>query len=223
MTTDRLDAPPDPQVKGRRERKRDELRNALVEAAIELSVEQGYDATSVEQIADRVDVSARTFHRYFPVKDDVLFADNVEARRRFAVALAARPADEDLLTSMCEASATFATDLARPRHEELRARAIESSERLVALNLRHIEDWCAVAAEFAAGRLRLDVDDVVPQLIGRCAVIAMTLARRRRLGEPSDAISAEIRECFAVVVNLSAATAAATHQRASHDADRRAQ
>ncbi len=217
MPTDELATPVE---SGRRERKRQQLHDALVAAAIELSLEQGWEATSVEQIADRVDVSARTFHRYFPSKDDVLFADNVAARQRFAVALAARPAAEDLMTAMCEASATFAVDLDRPTHEQARAVIIESSERLVATNLRHVEDWCAVAAEFAAGRLGTKPDDLLPQLVGRCAVVAMTIARRRQRGATADEIAGEIRACFAIIANFAAATSA-SGPHASNETDRR--
>jgi len=50
----------------------------------------------------------------------------------------------------------------------------------------------------------------------------MTLARKRRRGEPPAVISEEIRACFAIIANLSAATAApTTHNDASLDADRR--
>jgi hypothetical protein len=90
----------------------------------------------------------------------------------------------------------------------------------MAINLRHAEDWCAVAAEFAAERLGARPDDIVPQLVGRCAVVAMTLARRRRRGASAEEISDEIRACFAVLANFAAATAVPTPPHASTDADR---
>ncbi len=76
---------------GRRERKKLETREALFRAAVQLFSTRGVDETTVEDIADAVDVSARTFHRYFPSKEDVLFFDSAARRRRFADALRGAP------------------------------------------------------------------------------------------------------------------------------------
>jgi len=51
-------------------------RTAVVAAAIDLFLEQGFDATSVEQIAQAAGVSRSTFFRQFGGKDDVVFADH---------------------------------------------------------------------------------------------------------------------------------------------------
>ena len=74
---------------GLRERKKQATRDALIEAALELFSIQGFDTTSVDQIADRVEVSARTFHRYFPAKEHVLFADTASRMELVATQLAA--------------------------------------------------------------------------------------------------------------------------------------
>ncbi|CAN5724805.1 TetR family transcriptional regulator [soil metagenome] len=66
---------------GLRERKKRRTRASLIDAALELSERQGYEHTTVEQIAVAVDVSARTFTRYFPTKDSVILSllENVTA------------------------------------------------------------------------------------------------------------------------------------------------
>lgn len=56
----------------RHERRKERTRNALIAAAVELFDQQGYDATTVAQIAERADVSTRTFFLHFPTKEDVL-------------------------------------------------------------------------------------------------------------------------------------------------------
>ena len=54
----------------------DEFRLTVVAKALELFAEQGYDATSVDEIADAAGISRRTFFRQFRSKEDVVFADH---------------------------------------------------------------------------------------------------------------------------------------------------
>ncbi len=69
-----------------REQKKVKTRVALVQAAFELFLEQGFEATSVDAIAIRAEVSRRTFFRYFPSKEWVLFRSHHE---RLALLVAA--------------------------------------------------------------------------------------------------------------------------------------
>ena len=54
--------------------KKQRTRQRLAEAAAELFYERGYDATTIDDIAAAVDVSPRTFYRYFPTKEDLVVA-----------------------------------------------------------------------------------------------------------------------------------------------------
>jgi AcrR family transcriptional regulator len=56
----------------RRERKKLETRQALLEAALSLAREKGYDQTTVEEITERADVAKGTFFNYFPSKETLL-------------------------------------------------------------------------------------------------------------------------------------------------------
>lgn len=68
---------------GRRERKRQYVRDQLYRSAIELFVAQGYETTTVDQIAERADVARATVFNYFSQKDG--FLEEWGARRRARV------------------------------------------------------------------------------------------------------------------------------------------
>lgn len=78
---------------GLRERKKLRTRATLIEAAAELCLRQGFDNTTVDQIAAAADVSPRTFSRYFPTKEAVIAAMTGDVDRYLADALAEQPAD----------------------------------------------------------------------------------------------------------------------------------
>jgi len=78
-----------------RERTRNAVRAQLAEAALTLFVQQGFEATTVEQIATVTGLSRRSFHRYFASKEDVLGQWFVEMGQQLAAALTARPHEED--------------------------------------------------------------------------------------------------------------------------------
>jgi AcrR family transcriptional regulator len=84
-------------------RKKERTRQQLAQAAAQLFYQRGYDATTIDDIVTAVDVSPRTFFRYFPTKEDLVVALGQTGMGAFLDALAERPAGEALLTSVQEA------------------------------------------------------------------------------------------------------------------------
>ncbi|WP_371527530.1 TetR family transcriptional regulator [Streptomyces sp. NBC_01283] len=83
---------------GLRERKKLKTRIAIREATYRLIEEQGYDATTVEQIAEAAEVSASTVFRYFPTKEDIVLTDEYDPLLEDE--LRARPAGEPIVESL---------------------------------------------------------------------------------------------------------------------------
>jgi AcrR family transcriptional regulator len=88
---------------GLRERKKLQTRAALIEAALELCDRQGFDATTVEQIAAAVDISPRTFNRYFATKEEVVLGPIEDMVRAVVAALDEQPRSGNELEALCRA------------------------------------------------------------------------------------------------------------------------
>ncbi len=87
---------------GLRQRKKDSSRRAIEDAAWDLFAERGYDNTSVNDIADRADVAPRTFFRYFPTKEAVMYPEFEQLLDLVRVEFHKRSADEPVITSLFE-------------------------------------------------------------------------------------------------------------------------
>jgi AcrR family transcriptional regulator len=96
---------------GLRQRKKDSSRRAIEDAAWELFAEQGYEETSINDIAERADVAPRTFFRYFPTKEAVMYPQFEELLQSVREAFRARPADEPVITSLFESFEVLAGSL----------------------------------------------------------------------------------------------------------------
>jgi AcrR family transcriptional regulator len=91
---------------GRRQRRRDRTRAALMEAALRLFGERGYDATTIEEITEAADVAPRTFFSYFSSKEEVLFGEHPERREALIDELRERLVHEPIWPAVSAAMLT---------------------------------------------------------------------------------------------------------------------
>lgn len=190
---------------GLRERKRRATRQALAEAAVRLFEQQGYEGTTVAQIAAAADVSTKTFFNYFPAKDDVVF---INPQRRVDAALeliAARRGEPlaDVLVAAVEQMLWYAEgdDLATGM-AATRLHLISTVPALQAAALRRIASAAGqlTQAVYDAYRPELDEDTaaaVVGALLG--AVIGVTNASLQR-GDAPRQLAAAVRRAAAIAV-----------------------
>jgi TetR/AcrR family transcriptional regulator, regulator of mycofactocin system len=138
-----------------RERHAERTRAAIVSAALELFAERGFQATTVHEIAERADIAPRTFFRYFPTKEAVLFADAGAQRERIVRRLDARPADEHPFVSLTSAVGELADEIAAQVDViKLRSRIAAENPGIWAYERTMLEaDMAGALSGFVAWRL----------------------------------------------------------------------
>ncbi len=76
------------------------MRRAILQAARQLFVREGYEHVSMRKIAERIDYSAAALYLYFPAKDDIFLALADEGLRRYSEAMDVPARDEDPLAAL---------------------------------------------------------------------------------------------------------------------------
>ncbi len=140
---------------GLRERKKARTRDAIQRHALRLFREQGYDATTIEQIAEAAEVSPSTFFRYFPSKEDLVLSDEYDPM--ILAAFHAQPAGMPPVRALREAirsvSAGFGAEERAAIEERWRLSLEVPQVRAAALlNLTAGIDLIAQALATRAGR-----------------------------------------------------------------------
>ena len=157
---------------GLRERKKRRTRYELEKVAFRLFEERGFDAVTVDNIAAEAEVSPRTFFRYFPTKEDVLFGGIEQRLATLLAELDSSPPGEPVLDVMRRAVMAFATDYESGSH------------------------WGRTLIQILTRSPHL-----VPHLLGRMAAkheeLAAAIAKRRGT-EPSTDLYSHLMAAFAV-------------------------
>ena len=159
---------------GLRERKKARTRAAIREHALRLFREQGYDATTVEQIAEAAEVSPSTFFRYFPTKEDVVLQDDMDLL--WMDVFRAQPPDLGPIAAMRTAVRTAFEGMAASEFDQLRE-TMDLTMAIPAVQARMMEEFARTTqriAEAVAERSGKDAGDfAVKALAGAVVGIAM--------------------------------------------------
>ncbi|GAA3371048.1 TetR family transcriptional regulator [Streptomyces sannanensis] len=178
---------------GLRERKKQRTRDALLRVALELFTTQGYERTTVDEIAAAVEVSQRTFFRYFANKEEAAFAVQETVESHFVGALRDRPAQESPFEAMHNAVLTAWASLEEilaptvPVELYLRTyKVIESTPALLAEHLRRSTELEEEIARLIAEREGLDMDTDPRPRVAVAAFVGVMRVTGRLWGQGGD-------------------------------------
>jgi len=158
-------------------RRRSTSREELERVALDLFATKGFDETTVEDIAAAAGIGRRTFFRYHPSKNDVVWGDfdnELDHLRRW---LASCPPDLPLMRAVHDAVIDFnRLDPAEVPWHRRRMQVILHNPALQAYSTLMYARWRMVIAEFVAGRVGAAPTDFLPQLVAYAALAAAVAA-----------------------------------------------
>jgi AcrR family transcriptional regulator len=155
-----------------------DARDRLVEAALDLFTEQGYDETTVAQIAERAELTRSTFFRHFSDKRELLSAGQEMLSGLLAEGIREAPAEAtplEAVASGLERASGAMTDFNRGLGPRLHA-AIDANEELRARNAMKSIGLAAAMADALRAR---GVSDTAAQVAAELGVLAFGLGYRR--------------------------------------------
>ena len=159
---------------GLRERNKRERRRRLEDLAIELFERDGFEKTTIEQIAGAAEIAPRTFFSYFATKDDLVLADYTDRLDRILHELDQRPSDEPAWEALRASFAAVADDYAAEA-DRLRRRftIMAANPSVFARSLQLQAGWEQALTERLATRAGTGADDLRPRLLAATALAVM--------------------------------------------------
>jgi AcrR family transcriptional regulator len=161
---------------GLRELKKQKTRWAIQEHALRLIAQQGYESTTVEQIAAAAEISPSTFFRYFPTKEDVVIQDEYDPM--IMAAFEAEPPGEGPITAfrLAMRKVLAGVDDSERRQVFERTKLIMSVPALRARTYEGLTGMMGLVAEHVARRARRDPDDLQVRVVAGACVGALLAA-----------------------------------------------
>lgn len=172
----------------------------IEDAALRLFAEQGYEATTVEQIAAEVEISTTTFFRYFPSKADVVLCHQDANMPQLCEAIRAYPPGESDLSAVQHAITAIWVPNADPVHSHRAGLAVATSASLRGLYNDMSRNWLEGIAQALAERRGKKVPDTEATITARVALGVFNEAVRTwgRNGYKND-IGATVESAFATL------------------------
>lgn len=163
---------------GLRERARRTMRAELAAVALDMFVRDGFDQTTVDDIARAAGLSKRSFFRYFPTKEDAVLGGVDALSDRVADEIRGRPADEPPWESLRHVLGRWEEEIHASQQELAGARLIETTPSLRAGLLRRREEWRARVGEALLSRREDGLDPFTADLLTGAAAAALDAVSR---------------------------------------------
>jgi MFS transporter, DHA2 family, multidrug resistance protein len=191
------DSSTSPAGPGMRERKKARTRATILACAMRLFREQGYDATTIEQIIAAADVSETTFFRYFPTKEDVVLRDDYDPM--LIAAFQAQPPQLGPVPAMRAAFAAVFAGMTAEQRAELRERVTLTFTvpRLRAAMLDQISQAMQLLARAMAERAGRQPDDFTARTVAGAIVGAAVAVSAAVTDDPDADIAALVDRAIA--------------------------
>jgi len=163
-----------------RERKKLRTHRALADAALRMFGEQGFDKTTLEELADAAEVSKSTFFRFFPAKEAVAIEAEAELWRVYLSALADRQLSGPVLGELHQTLAAALAGL-DPGWDQrfLATRRLVAAEPALLAYLEHYRAGIRnQVIDCLAGKLGLNPEDLRLHVLAELAVTAFSVSGR---------------------------------------------
>lgn len=170
---------------GLRERKRQETRERLTRVAMELFLARGFEATTLDDIAAAADISRRSFFHYFASKEDLVLAWQDGSTDAMIAAIAARPADEPMLTAAENAILAMARQF-KPDEALAMARLKRETPALRAREPAKYEKMERAMAAALAARTSDPAEQLRARLVAMITTGAIRLASEKWMAEGAE-------------------------------------
>jgi AcrR family transcriptional regulator len=182
-------------------------RERLVVAAVDLFTEQGYDATTVGQIAERAGVTRSTFFRYFPDKRELLVAGQETLSTLLAEGIAEAPADATPLEAVARGLERASAEMG-PANRELGPRIKAAVAASTELQERDALKTVGLPVAMAEALQARGVEDPVAQLAAELGALAFKRGYARWAEGEREDHDGLAPHALAALRELQAATAA---------------
>lgn len=183
---------------GLRERKRAETHARIQCEAMRLFLKQGFEATTLDEIAGAAGVSRRSLFHYFDSKEEIVFSTKADFPDLVAAAIEGRPADEPLLLMVENAFLDMARDHRDPQARAL-ARLIKDTPALAAGDQAKYEKVERVLAAALSRRKGLPGSDLACRVAASAAIGILKLSTEAWLNSSHEAPEVFGRAAFAAL------------------------